>query len=100
MSDPLTFETMKVGMRVRCIYYDSLAHGRYGKIGRVVSVNESAYTGRVVVEWEDGCTSSIKWRYASSFEAVRPLKKFSYVSPKKLRKLEREQMKAKAFLNQ
>ncbi len=99
MSEPLSFEKMKIGMRVRCIY-GSPNNGRYGQIGRVVAIRQNAPSGRVVVEWEDKYPISIRWTYASSFEAVREPKKFSYVSPKKLRKLEREQMKAKAFLNQ
>jgi len=60
---PLTTQTIKVGMHVRCIYD---GYGRYEKTARVIRLDTMYDT--VYVVWDDGHPSTLIWGSSKYFE--------------------------------
>lgn len=91
---PLTDIEMHVGLKVRCLY--PALYGEKGKINYIKWGRTGMY---FTVAWDDPKNAEYKTWYDTFHFARQVPKKYSHISSKKLRKLEREQMKAKAFLN-
>ena len=64
---PLTIDTIKVGMHVKCIYD---GYGRLDKTAKVVSCNRTPYIHHVVIEWDDGHDGVLEWGGPQYFEEV------------------------------
>jgi len=62
----LTFDTIKIGMRVRCLFIDEY-YLRGDKTGVVVHIDGSSY---VTVDWDDGFREYRIWSGARYFEEV------------------------------
>lgn len=92
---PLTESELYVGLKVKCIHYEP---SLYGKTGKISSVNFRRTGLRFTIAWDVPMDGWELWNSPGNFTRRFP-KKFTRISQKKLRKLEREQMKAKAFLN-
>ena len=62
----LTKETVKIGMRVRCIYQD---YTTTGKTGAITKVDRG---GQPTIEWDDGYNNSLTWSGSHHFEERGP----------------------------
>ncbi len=65
MTIPLTQVTIKVGMKVRCIF----SSYRFGKIGTVKSLSFINHP-KIIINWDDGCSTNNNWGQFDSFESV------------------------------
>lgn len=62
----MKFDDMKVGQKVRCVYFGS------SFLDKTATITEAPKTpyGQIVVKWDDGSPNDTRWSYPSSFEPV------------------------------
>ncbi len=65
MTISLTKDTIKVGMRVRCIFIPI----KFGKIGTVIDINTNN-RHRICITWDDKLTDNCVWGEYNSFESI------------------------------
>ncbi len=67
MTIPLTQETIKIGMKVRCIY----DCGKIGKIGTVMIFERKCNLySKINIFWDDLSLDMCDWESCSSFESI------------------------------
>lgn len=65
---PATWDELKPGIRVKCIYHIT---NRFGKTATIVWVDQANVVHTIKVEWDDGDTVYLNWSNASSFTIIQ-----------------------------
>lgn len=68
---PATFDQLKIGTRVKCIFKPYGGNGRTGELGSVINlIMNNNVVAKIVIKWDDDCPYNCDWAYASSFSII------------------------------
>ena len=63
---PATWDTLKIGARVKCIFFGSFC---FGKVGEVIRVNQGGID--IGIKWDDGTDDGKGWACPTSFTILQ-----------------------------
>ena len=68
---PATFDQLKIGTRVKCIFQTAVQpNERYGKTGTVIALNPNVAVNAITIKWDDDTAWNTNWGKPSSFTII------------------------------